>query len=118
MTGAVKQFGVGGLVIAAALMGLALLQTPSMGQIEFSPEALAHIGERHGEVGLRAIQRTLGCELQNRRAWVCLQGKYGVSVVFWCQPPGSEVCPGIYASIGGCGKTAFVRPCSEWRECK
>jgi len=106
------------LFVVAAITVIAATQTPDFSSIRFSPEALEHAVARHGDDALLAISRTMGCGVENRRAKLCLKGRYGLTIAFWCQPPGAELCPGLYATIGGCGKTAFVRPCYQWKECQ
>lgn len=102
------------LALASATL-LTLQQLPNIDDIQLRPHAV----ERHGEDAIRARQGVFDCDADDLRARLCPETeKYGLSVAFWCEPPGSQLCPGMYTTIAGIEKTAFIRPCVDWRECK
>lgn len=110
-----------GLMLLLMLLGVMWMaipmpqEFPALDQIQLCQHAV----ERHGDDAIKARQRIFDCKLQNLRWRYCPPGsKYGSSVVIWCQPPGATICPGMYVTIGGIEKTAFLRPCEQWRNCQ
>lgn len=77
----------------------------------------SHAVERHGNDAVKARLALHNCA-EGLRSQLCpgKPGTYGLTVVFWCET-GEYLCPGCYATIGGLEKTAFIRPCAQWRRC-
>ena len=102
-----------GALLLLALLAMPL-ELPPLGQVKPMPHAV----EKHGEDAVAARKTVLGCG-DGLRAQLCPpNGKRGLTAVFWCQPPGATVCPGMYVTIGGVEKTTFVRPCEQWERCQ
>jgi hypothetical protein len=102
------------LMLGRVLAQSAPTQLPSLRDVVHRPHAVT----KHGDDAIKARKELVGCGADDLRAKLCLAGKYGMSVVFWCNPDGVTLCPGMYTTIGGVEKTAFIRPCQQWRECK
>ena len=96
------------LLIFALAMAL-----PSLGSITTGTHAV----ERHGQDAINARAGLTNCKTLRSKLCPGKQGSYGLTVVFWCDT-GQSLCPGMYTTIGGTEKTAFIRPCSQWRSCR
>ena len=108
---------VGLLALLGALWAMVAMprEVPALDQIQARP----HADARHGEDADKARKGVRLCESENLRMKLCMPGtKYGLSIAYWCERPGTSICPGLYATIGGIEKTAFVRPCMQWRKCQ
>ena len=102
------------IVLAILLLTLVLfsLELPSFGSITTRPHAV----QKHGQDAITA--RTSLTDCKNLKSQICPKSSlHGLTVVFWCET-GSTLCPGMYATIGGKEKSAFIRPCYQWRECQ
>lgn len=86
---------------------------PSLGDVQPG----AHAVERHGQDAVDARNALLGCKSLQSKLCPGKEGSHGLSVVFWCETDG-PLCPGMYTTIGGSEKTTFIRPCSQWRQCR
>ena len=118
MTGVRRMPAVGLMVlmfVGALWLALPMPQEfPALDQVILCEHAV----ERHGDDALEARRRLFDCKPENFRARICPpSSKYGTSVVFWCES-GSGICAGMYVTIGGVEKTAFLRPCDQWRNCQ
>lgn len=104
------------MIVAAMWLAMPVpREMPALDQVILCEHAV----ERHGDDALEARKRLFDCKPVNLRAKLCPPGsKYGLSVVFWCEPPGATICAGMYVTIGGVEKTAFLRPCEQWRNCQ
>ena len=104
------------MLVAATWLALPMPQEmPALADVQLC----SHAVERHGDDALEARRRLFECKPRNLRWKFCPPGsKYGSSVAIWCQPPGATICPGMYVTLGGIEKTAFMRPCNEWGECQ
>lgn len=102
------------LGLLALIMLRAATQLPPFENIQYRNHAV----QSHGQDAVRARRELEGCKPENWRARLCPSGKYGLSVVFWCEPVGASLCPGMYTTLGGIEKTSFIRPCDQWKECK
>lgn len=106
-------------LLAAALFLLLLGQLPTQLPDVRDVELCSHALASHGEAAERALDDVKGCKPEHLRVKLCPPGsQYGLTVVAWCQQPGAEVCPGLYLTIAGRMKTAFYRPCHQWRTCR
>lgn len=107
-----------GLLIAIVFLLLVILltlptQLPRVQDIQLQPHAV----QKHGTDAVQARSALSGCG-DNLNVRICPPSSaHGLSIVFWCETGGFN-CPGMYATIGGQEKTCFIRPCSEWRECR
>lgn len=107
-----------GIVLLLIILGLAILlamptQLPTIEQV--LPRS--HAVERHGADAIVARESLLNCG-SGLRVRLCPPSSiHGMSICFWCET-GSGICPGTYSTIGGKEKTTFLRPCSDWRECR
>jgi len=104
------------MLVAAVWLALPMPQEfPALDQVILCEHAV----ERHGDDALEARRRLFDCKPQYLRWKFCPPGsKYGSSVVIWCQPPEAAICAGMYITLGGIEKTAFLRPCHEWGDCQ
>jgi len=100
-------------ILALFLLATAISELPSFGDVVPRPHAV----EKHGTDATQARASLTDCK--NLKSKLCpgKVGSYGLTVVFWCET-GKTLCPGCYATIGGKEKTAFIRPCSQWRNCQ
>lgn len=114
MTLTLERRALFGIVVMILATGLLLLQIPRVDDIVKQRHAV----ERHGEDAIRARQGLARCKAENLRVRICPSAKYALTLAFWCERPGAVLCPGAYTTIAGIEKTAFIRPCAEWRECK
>jgi hypothetical protein len=117
----------GGLFVVflfVALLAIALMvtQAPSVTRLELPQvkdiQYQTHAVESHGDDALWARESVQQCKPKDLRVNVCPRSIYGLTVAFWCEPVGKYLCGGIYTTISGVEKTAFVRPCEQWRKCK
>lgn len=115
--GGVERNNSGLWVFMALLLGLFALvmcsvaspsQAPPVGSIQVRPHAV----EKHGQDALDARVGITNCKSPQSR-WLG-GGTEGVGWAVWCET-GEYLCPGMYISAGGIEKTAFIRPCSQWR---
>ena len=104
------------VLAAATILLLALpLDLPRMEDISPRPHAV----ERHGTDAESARSSIRNCGTENLRVRLCPpSSQYGLSVIFWCSPPGATLCPGCITTISGLEKTAFTRPCGQWALCR
>lgn len=105
------------IVIILALAGLALIlpkQLPHLQEVKVR----IHAVERHSQDAMSARESLDNCG-EGLRVKLCPSSENnGLSVVFWCADTGTGLCPGMYATISGWEKTSFIRPCTEWEQCK
>jgi hypothetical protein len=111
---ALRKAGTGLVALAILATGLVLLQMPDVTEIIETLHAI----ERHGVDAVRARQGLQACDKDDLRVKICPSEKYGLTLAFWCEPGGAVLCPGAYTTIAGIEKTAFIRPCEQWRNCK
>lgn len=101
-------------ILALLLLCFALAMVlPSLGSIRTGTHAV----ERHGQDAINARGSLTDCKSLRSQLCPGKKGTYGLTVVFWCET-GRHLCPGMYTTIGGTEKTAFIRPCAQWRRCK
>jgi len=121
MSAVITGGGLGKAVVFVLILGLLLLalialampqQAPSIDKIKYRPHAV----ERHGADAISARERIEKCGPTNLRVKFCPTAN-GVTVVYWCET-GGDLCPGMYVTVGGVEKTAFIRPCEQWRNCR
>jgi hypothetical protein len=104
------------LLVVVLLLPKLQMETPAVEGIRFRP---GHADARHGSDAQKARDRVRGCGPADIRAKLCpASSEYGLTVAFWCQPPGASVCPGVYTTIAGIEKTSFIRPCYQWESCQ
>jgi len=104
-----------GTFIVLLLLSLAVLfvMAPSLDQIKFR----SHAVESHGADAIAAREGLWNCD-DGLRVQLCPKSNlHSAGFCFWCET-GSYLCPGMYVTLGGMEKTAFKRPCHEWRECR
>jgi len=95
------------MVAAASLPGI-----ESVGRIS------SHAIERHGMDAIRAKRIVEVCPKENLRVKLCPRSKnHGPSLVYWCEVEGTR-CPGMYVTLQGRVKTAFIKPCHKWPQCQ
>ncbi len=100
------------ILFAAAVV---LVQLPRLGDVRVRNHAV----QRHGTDAITARRRVFNCRPEHLRSRYCPRSeRYGPSTVFWCEEPDSSLCPGLYVTMGGIEKTAFIRPCYQWEECR
>lgn len=103
------------LAIIAAVVGMIALtslkatptQAPGIGDIVTRPHAV----EKHGADALKAREGLTACKSISSRV---TSGFEGVGWAVWCET-NEYLCPGTYVTFGGVEKTAFIRPCTQWR---
>ena len=116
---ATHNSGVGIVIVLVVLLVLLALfalpqQLPSLSDVRLRTHAV----EQHSTDAIKARERLGRCG-SGLRVQLCPPNqKHGLSVCFWCKEIGATVCPGMYVTIGGVEKTAFIRPCQEWEECR
>lgn len=103
-----------GILLAMLAAMLLPQELPTIDQVVPQPHAV----ERHGADALAAREMLYKCG-EGLRSRLCPEkpGTYGRTVNVWCET-GLHLCPGCYTTVGGIEKTAFIRPCEEWRECR
>lgn len=109
-----------GLYLALVVLLLALIavfmlpaNVPALDKVRPS----AHAVERHGQDAIAAREALANCG-EGLRVKMCPPSeRHGLSIVFWCES-GGHLCPGCITTIGGIERTAFIRPCEQWRECR
>lgn len=101
------------LLMLALLLFACSMALPSLGSITTGTHAV----ERHGQDAINARAELTNCKSLRSKLCPGKKGSYGLTVVFWCET-GQSLCPGMYTTIGGTEKTAFIRPCSQWRNCR
>jgi hypothetical protein len=102
------------VLLAATGALLTLQQLPDISDIQLR----AHAVEQHGEDAIRARQGVFNCDADDLRIKLCPpSSKYGWSIYWFCDT-GEPLCPGIITTRAGIEKTAFIRPCAQWYECK
>jgi len=115
--GHVERNNSGMWVFMVLLLGLAMLvmcsvarpsQAPSVNDVQVRPHAV----EKHGNDAIVARAGITACKSPRSR-WLG-GGTEGVGWAVWCET-GTHLCPGMYISAGGVEKTAFIRPCYQWR---
>jgi hypothetical protein len=110
------------LLIALMAIALMVAQTPGVTHLQLPQvkdiQYQSHAVESHGDDALWARDSVTQCKPRDLRVNVCPRSVYGLTVAFWCEPPGKYLCGGIYTTISGVEKTAFVRPCEQWRKCR
>jgi len=105
------------LVVAVLLALLVLFALPTQLPTLEGVRPRQHAVQRHGEDAIAAREALANCG-EGLRVQLCpASERFGLSVVFWCET-GGYLCPGCATTIGGLERTAFVRPCVEWRECR
>ena len=114
MVTTLRKTGVSLTILAILAAGLVMLQVPDVSDIVETLHALEH----HGVDAVRARQGLKACEPDDLRVKICPSEKYGLALAFWCNPDGAVLCPGAYTTIAGIEKTAFIRPCKQWRNCQ
>ena len=101
-------------VVALVLLATAIGELPSYRQVVPGTHAV----QKHGADALTAREALRACK--NMKMQLCPEVPtkgYGLTVCYWCET-GSSICPGAYATIGAKEKTAFLRPCYQWRNCQ
>lgn len=89
-------------------------QLPSLNDVRHRSHAVT----KHGDDALQARADLDACG-DHLHVKLCRRSAlHGLTVVFWCEPPGVTICPGMYTTISGLEKTAFLRPCDQWRNCR
>jgi len=113
-----KKGNAGIVIVLILLLGLVVLfvlpkELPALEGIT----TRSHAVEQHGQDALDARAQLRGCR-EGLRIRLCPASElHGASVCFWCET-GANTCPGMYTTISGIEKTAFFRPCEQWRRCQ
>ncbi len=103
------------LMLVVVLVAGIATQLPPLTDVRLGEHAVI----RHGADALAARRQVFGCRPEYLRNKYCPRTEeYGATTVFWCEPPGASVCAGMYVTLGGIEKTAFLRPCAQWQDCK
>jgi len=114
-----RQSGLLWLLVVAAVLALLLIfalpaQLPALENVQ----PRLHAIQNHGTDAIIAREALTNCG-EGLRVKVCPPSNaHGLSVYMWCETTGSYLCPGCITTISGIEKTAFLRPCTQWEECR